>query len=46
LSELDTHLEIVKRLRYQDDVDGIQTLLDSVQGQLMAIIQSLKRQSR
>ena len=46
LSELDTHLEIVKRLRYLDDVNDVQTLLDNVQGQLMAVIQSLKRQSR
>ena len=45
LSELDTHLEIVGRLGYAE-VGQVQAHLDDVQGQLMAVIQSLKRRSR
>ena len=46
LSELDTHLEIARRLGYVDDTTSIQERLDDVQGQLLAVIQSLKRRSR
>lgn len=46
LSELDTHLEISRRLGYLDDIDHLQDKLDDVQGQLLAVIQSLKRRSR
>jgi len=46
LSELDTHLEVARRLGYFEDTDALQTQLDGVQGQLLAVIQSLKRQSR
>jgi four helix bundle protein len=46
LSELDTHLEIAVRLGYLDSKEPLQEKLDSVQGQLMAVIQSLKRRSR
>jgi four helix bundle protein len=46
LSELDTHLEIASRLGYVDEPGPLQTQLDHVQGQLLAVIQSLKRRSR
>ena len=46
LSELDTHLEIATRPGYLAASDGLQTQLDDVQGQLLAVIQSLKRRSR
>ena len=46
LSELDTHLEIAGRLGYVEDKDRLQAELDQVQGQLLAVIQSLKRRSR
>jgi four helix bundle protein len=46
LSELDTHLEVAKRLGYFDETDALQTQLDGVQGQLLAVIQSLQRRSR
>jgi four helix bundle protein len=46
LSELDTHLEIAKRLGYVEENGSLQTQLDHVQGQLLAVIQSLKRRSR
>ncbi len=46
LSELDTHLEIASRLGYVDTSGPLQTQLDDVQGQLLAVIQSLKRRSR
>ena len=46
LSELDTHLEIARRLGYLENADGLQDRLDDVQGQLLAVIQSLKRRSR
>lgn len=46
LSELDTHLEIARRLSYLEDAGHLQDRLDDVQGQLLAVIQSLKRRSR
>jgi four helix bundle protein len=46
LSELDTHLEVAKRLGFFENVEPLQTQLDGVQGQLLAVIQSLKRRSR
>ena len=46
LSELDTHLEVAKRLGYFENTDAVQRQLDEVQGQLLAVIQSLKRRSR
>ena len=46
LSELDTHLEIASRLGYVEAPEPLQTQLDDVQGQLLAVIQSLKRRSR
>lgn len=46
LSELDTHLEIAHRLGYLRDNDALQAMLDGVQGQLLVVIQSLKRRSR
>jgi four helix bundle protein len=46
LSELDTHLEIATRLGYLETSDSLQSQLDQVQGQLLAVIQSLKRRSR
>ena len=46
LSELDTHLTIAQRLGYLADTGDVQAKLDDVQGQLLAVIQSLKRRSR
>jgi four helix bundle protein len=46
LSELDTHVEIAQRLGYLGDRDSLQGQLDEVQGQLLTVIQSLKRRSR
>ena len=46
LSELDTHLEIATRLGDVKSKQGLQLQLDDVQGQLLAVIQSLKRRSR
>ena len=46
LSELDTHLEISRRLGYIDGVSSLQSQLDDVQRQLLAVIHSLKRRSR
>ncbi|MDO5623156.1 MAG: four helix bundle protein [Pseudomonadota bacterium] len=46
LSELDTHLEIARRLNYLGNVDDLQNRLNNVQGQLLAVIQSLKRPGR
>ena len=46
LSELDTHLEIARRLSYLENADDLQDRLNDVQGQLLAVIQSLKRRSR
>jgi four helix bundle protein len=46
LSELDTHLEVAARLGYVADTEALQAQLDGVQGQLLAVIQSLKRRSR
>ena len=46
LSELDTHLEIATRPGDVDRADTLQVQLDGVQGQLLAVIQSLKRRSR
>ncbi len=46
LSELDTHVEIATRLRYMENSEFLQNLLDGVQSQLLAVIQSLKRHSR
>ena len=46
LSELDTHVEVARRLGYFEDTGALQAQLDGVQGQLLAVIQSLKRRSR
>jgi four helix bundle protein len=46
LSELDTHLEIAARLGFLQEKEEFQTRIDDVQGQLLAVIQSLKRRSR
>lgn len=46
LSELNTHLEVAKRLGYFEDTEALQQQLDGVQGQLLAVIQSLKRRRR
>ena len=46
LSELDTHLEIAKRLGYVEDSSELQSQLDDVQSQLLTVIESLKRRSR
>ena len=43
LSELDTHLEIAKRLGFIEETDALQYQLDSVQSQLLTVIGSLKR---
>lgn len=43
LSELDTHLEIARRVGLISDVEPLQQRLDSVQSQLLAVIGSLKR---
>ena len=46
LSELDTHLEIAVKLGYLDPDPQLQKQLDAVQGQLLAVIQSLQRRGR
>ena len=46
LSELDTHLEIARRLGYVADDAELQDQLDDVQSQLLTVIESLKRRSR
>ena len=46
LSELDTLLEIVLRLGYAVEAETVRFQLDDVQGQLLSVIQSLKRRSR
>jgi four helix bundle protein len=46
LSELDTHLEIAARLGFVQEKETLQSQLDHVQGQVLAVIQSLKRPSR
>lgn len=46
LSELDTHLEIAKRLGYVEDSSELQSQLDDVQSQLLTVIESLQRRSR
>ena len=46
LSELDTHLEIAARLGYVESPQNLREQLDDVQGQVLAVIQSLKRRSR
>ena len=46
LSELDTHLEIATRLGYVEDKERLQEQINDVQGQLLAVIQALKRRSR
>ena len=43
LSELDTHLEIARRLGFLEDTDVLQHQLDSVQSQVLTVIGSLKR---
>jgi four helix bundle protein len=45
LSELDTHIELAQRLGFAVP-DHVRQSLDDVQAQLLAVIQSLKRQSR
>ena len=46
LSELDTHLELARRLGYLSDKELLQQQLDDVQNQLLNVISSLKRRSR
>ena len=46
LSELDTHLELARRLGYLNDSTDLQARLDHVQSQVLHIISSLKRRSR
>ena len=46
LSELDTHLELARRLGYLTDKELLQQQLDDVQNQLLNVISSLKRRSR
>lgn len=46
LSELDTHLEIARRLGYLAEPEHLQQQLDDVQSQLLTVIGSLKRRSR
>jgi four helix bundle protein len=46
LSEMDTQLEVSRRLGYGQPAEALQMLVDEVQSQLLAVIQSLKRRSR
>lgn len=43
LSELDTHLEIAKRVGLMKDIETLQRHLDSVQSQVLTVIASLKQ---
>ena len=46
LSELDTHIEIARRLGFLDDPKRLDTRMDAVAGLLMALESSLKKKLR